>query len=245
MSVLYKTNSISLDQEIFNYIYKAKHTQQDHLFDLFEIRVRDFGLIQPAGAVVLGVPNARRKPYPLGIAHLGKLSLLSCVTIQSRESTIKDTTGKSPTTSTPWVTHAIIFLCNSLYPTKVSDWPNCLSSQDCAHCSRPFADPYLTSFLSLTLASAEALSWSKPSCPFSLATASPRHRKPQPHQMCLWRSHPTAGRLQSPDTTHRRWLPAPQPPFWEHQDTLEKTPIPKSQRWQIAAISCESIQPPL
>lgn len=118
------------------------------------------------GTVVLGVPSARRERYPLGIAHPGKLSLLSCVTVQSWESIIKDTTGNFPTSSTPWLTHARSFLCNSLSPAKVSDWPNCLSSQECAHRSRPFADPYLTSFLSLTLVSAEASTWSKLSCLF-------------------------------------------------------------------------------
>jgi len=78
-----------------------------------------------------------------------------------------------------------------------------------------------------------------------LTTAFPRHRKPQPHQRCLQPSHPTAGRLRPPDMTHRRRLLAPQTACSEHQDPLEKTPIPKSQRRQIPAISCESIQPSL
>lgn len=57
MFVLYKTNPISLDQRIFNYIYKAKHTQQDHLFVPSEIHGGDFDLIQMARDCGAGCPN--------------------------------------------------------------------------------------------------------------------------------------------------------------------------------------------
>lgn len=153
-------------------------------------------------------------PYPLGIAHPGKLSLQSYVTIQSWERTIKDITRKSPSTSTPWLTHAVISLCDSLYPTQASDWPNRLSPRDCARCSRPFADAQLASILSPTSASAEALSRSRPSCLFFWQL--PLHGTEAPGPTSCARGIPTPG------TTHRRWLPAPQPAFREHRDPLEK-----------------------
>jgi len=57
MSVLYKTNPISLDQVAVGYTYKTKHTQQDHLLGASQIQVRDFDLIQPAGDSSAGCPK--------------------------------------------------------------------------------------------------------------------------------------------------------------------------------------------
>lgn len=57
MSVLYKTNPTSFNWGIFNYIHKAKHTQEDHLFGPSEIQVRDFDLVQPAGDCGAGRPK--------------------------------------------------------------------------------------------------------------------------------------------------------------------------------------------
>lgn len=144
MSLLYKTNSISLHQGIFNYISETKHPTGPFI-GLLEIHVRDFDLIQPAGDCGAG---HSRCSLPIGHCPLWQtLPAVPC-NRSVRRKYHQGRRRKVPNRFYP-LTEPCCNLPGQFPPScpSESQTPSLLSGQ----LLRASADTSLTSLLSLTL----------------------------------------------------------------------------------------------